>query len=161
MKRFLTVLLLFAALFVQAQTPDMFTPVHPNKLRMPSAPLITVDPYVSYWCRFDHLYDSETEHWSERKKPMLGVLRVDGQSYRVMGQSRDQVVPMADEGTWTGKYVMTTPASGWNTLSFDDSSWTSGHAPYGGGDDQEDMQDRVGRRQHRHLCAPHLHARRY
>lgn len=114
----------------------MFTPVHTTKLRMPSVPLITVDPYVSYWCRFDHLYDSETEHWSERKKPMLGLLRVDGQTYRVMGQHRDQVVPLADEKAWSGQYTTTKPANdSWVNLSFDDSSWKTGAAPYGGGDD--------------------------
>lgn len=117
-----------------AQSSDLFVPVHPNALRLPAVPLMTCDPYFCYWSRYDHLYDGYTTHWSGKKRPMCGVLRVDGSAYRFMGSSLEPLYPFASEKAWTGRYVTTTPTGTWTALNYDDSSWNSGAAAFGGGD---------------------------
>ena len=72
------------------------------KLRAPSVPLITVDPYFSVWSPADTLNSVPTAHWTDRSTKstkleygephprnmsMLGVAEVDGVGYRFMGVS--------------------------------------------------------------------------
>src|SRR5699024_12724599 len=60
-------------------------------LRPPSVPLVTVDPYLSVWSDADHLYDSETKHWSYESEPhegvhgMVGLISIDGKKRRFLG----------------------------------------------------------------------------
>ena len=118
-----------------AQDEDLFTPVHKNTLRLPAVPLITVDPYFCLWSKYDNLYDGSVTHWSGVKKPLNGAVYVDGQTYRFMGESLEAVYPVAAEKAWTGKYVTAKPTGTWTDIDYDDSSWKSGEAPWGGGDD--------------------------
>ena len=118
-----------------AQDEDLFTPVHKNTLRLPAVPLITVDPYFCLWSKYDNLYDGSVTHWSGVKKPLNGAVYVDGQTYRFMGESLEAVYPVASEKAWTGKYVTAKPTGTWTDINYDDSSWKSGEAPWGGGDD--------------------------
>ena len=79
-----------------AQTGDFYTPVKPNSLRLPSVPLVVTDPHFSIWTPCDHLYDGPTEHWSNHvKKPLIGLLRVDGEAYRFMGATTESLFPLA------------------------------------------------------------------
>ena len=119
----------------QAQDADLFTPVHKNALRLPAVPLITVDPYFCLWSKYDHLYDGSVTHWSGVKKPLNGAVYVDGKAYRFMGESMEGISPLAAEKAWTGKYVTSTPSGTWTSIDYDDSSWKSGEAPWGGGDE--------------------------
>ena len=136
MKRLLTAVLCLVSLASQAQTTEFFTPVHANALRLPAVPLITVDPYFCLWSKYNHLYDGSITHWSGKKKPLNGALYVDGKAYRFMGESMEGLFPLAAEKAWTGKYVTSKPTgTTWTTVDFDDSSWKSGEAPWGGGDD--------------------------
>ena len=57
-----------------------------KNLRAPAVPLITIDPNFSIWSCRDHLYDDTTRHWTGSRQNMLGVLTVDGFSYRFMGK---------------------------------------------------------------------------
>lgn len=126
---------LAAATSLYAQKPEMFKPYRQTDLRLPSVPLVVNDPYFSIWSPFDRLNDGDTRHWTHEEKPLEGLLRVDGTTYRFMGSSQrrvfESVVPMADEGGWIGKYTREKPTKGWQQLNFNDASWKEGRAAFG------------------------------
>ena len=136
MKRlFLVLFCLFSLTTGRAQNAEFFTPVHQNALRLPAVPLITVDPYFCLWSKYDHLYDGSVTHWSGVRKPLNGAVYVDGKAYRFMGESLEAICPVAAEQAWTGQYVTSKPSGAWTDIDYDDSSWQSGAAPWGGSDD--------------------------
>ncbi|MDF2959426.1 MAG: hypothetical protein K0S39_1161 [Paenibacillus sp.] len=55
------------------------------RLRPPSVPLVTVDPYFNIWSSANHLYDNETKHWTGKPHSMVGMARIDGKVWRFMG----------------------------------------------------------------------------
>ena len=57
-----------------------------NELRAPAYPLVTIDPFTSTWSATDRLYDAPTTHWTGAEHQMLGVVTVDGVSYRFLGK---------------------------------------------------------------------------
>lgn len=64
----------------------MFQPDKKNALRAPSYPLITIDPYTSIWSFTDRLNEDVTRHWTGKEQGLLGIIVVDGVSYRFMGK---------------------------------------------------------------------------
>lgn len=52
----------------------------------PAYPLITHDPYFSIWSATDTLSASSTTHWTGKSHALTGILKVDGQLYRFMGE---------------------------------------------------------------------------
>ena len=74
------------------------------KMRMPSIPLITVDPYFSVWT--DNINSKPTTHWTAAENNIIGYVTIDGVKCPILGViCMDQVVvdltevPQAQEGT--------------------------------------------------------------
>ena len=77
---------------------------------------------------------NSTIHWSDAKKSVIGVLRVDGKNYRFLGKQPDKLIPYAEmakaEG-WKTKYTFKTPQGDWTKEKYDDGSWQEGYGAFG------------------------------
>ena len=65
-------------------------------LRAPATPLVVHDPYFSLWSMSDRLTDSPVKHWTGAREPMNGLVRIDGKTYRYLGDA-DRGIPALDE----------------------------------------------------------------
>lgn len=76
------------------------------RLRAPSVPLITVDPYFSVWSAADRLTDADTSHWTGKPNTMLGTVMIDGEAYRFMGKGDAPAMKQTflDIGAMTTEY---------------------------------------------------------
>jgi len=136
MKRIYAVFVcLSASIAMWAQSPAFFKPYQMSQLRLPSVPLVVSDPYFSIWSPYDHLTDGTTRHWTNNEKPLEGLLRVDGKTYRWMGTDRTRlqaIVPMADEQAWTGDYTRKRQTgTDWTKPAFTPQGWQQGQAAWG------------------------------
>lgn len=64
-----------------------------TQLRPPAVPLVVVDPYFSIWSFADHLTYEPTRHWTGTRMTMQSIVRVDGISYRIMGDEPRIIAP--------------------------------------------------------------------
>ena len=74
-------------------------------IRPSSVPLITVDPYFSVWSPADRLTDCSTVHWTGRRNGMVGMVKIDGKTYRFMGK-------LEANGRWLYKEPEALPQTG-------------------------------------------------
>jgi hypothetical protein len=106
----------------------------PNTLRAPAFPLITIDPYTSGWSFTDKLYDGTVKHWTGKDFPLLGVITVDGETFRFLGKDKpvlEAVAPNSEQQPWAGKYTTVEPAVGWMNAGFNDAKWKNGKGAFG------------------------------
>ena len=102
--------------------------------KAPAYPLITHDPYFSVWSFTDRLNESPTRHWTGSDQSIMGMVKVDGVSYSILGKPErvfKTVLPASDELSFESKYTESTPASGWMNPDFNDAAWKTGKAPFG------------------------------
>ena len=59
------------------------------KLRAPSIPLITVDPYFSVWSPSDKINYRPTKHWTGASNEILGYVIIDDEEYLFLGYNRN------------------------------------------------------------------------
>ena len=100
MRKKLLYTLLVSCLFACSDKDTSYEVVK-NDLRAPAYPLVTIDPYASAWSMSDNLYDSPVRHWTGKDFPLIGVVKVDGVSYRFMGTEElemNAIVPTSQQG---------------------------------------------------------------
>lgn len=55
--------------------------------RPPAVPLVTMDPFNSIWSMASNLTDDWPRYWDGMVKALVGLIRIDGKSFRFMGPS--------------------------------------------------------------------------
>ena len=65
------------------------------KYKLPSYPLITIDPYCSVWLPGDKLNKTDAELWAGFLRRMTGYIHIDGTRRRFLGRGN-----FCDEYVW-------------------------------------------------------------
>jgi len=96
LRRLATTATLGLALGILANRVCIGAPERP--FRPPAVPLVTFDPYLSIWSEADRLTDDPTRHWTRREHSLVSLIRVDGQVFRLMGNSPKSVPALPQVG---------------------------------------------------------------
>ena len=66
------------------------------RLRAPSYPLITIDPYFSVWSPANAPSDANTTHWTGRNITMSIIAQIDSEFFRLVGKCGEDEFPAAN-----------------------------------------------------------------
>ena len=102
--------------------------------KAPAYPLVVHDPYFSIWSFTDKLNESTTKHWTGKDHSLMGLLNVDGDLYKFLGEpSREyrSILPWAEESAYNCKYMEAKPTGDWTSIDYDDSKWQTGTGLFG------------------------------
>jgi len=103
---------------------------------MPAYPLITHDPYFSIWSFHDEVNAGTTRHWTGADNGLVGLIQVDGQTYKFLGELQmptASIVPVGEGQPVVCSFTENDPGKEWMMPAFDDSKWNKGKMPFGKG----------------------------
>ena len=104
----------------------------PSDLRASAYPLVTIDPFTSAWSAADNLYDCQVKHWTGRDFPFVGILTVDGEPYRFMGERVATYDSVTDDvNAWNAVYTTSRPSGDWMAPDYSPKGWKQGVGPFG------------------------------
>ena len=102
--------------------------------KAPAYPLVVHDPYFSIWSFSDKLNESTTKHWTGADHSLIGLLNVDGNLYKFLGDPPRElkaIIADADLASYNCQFTETKPAGDWTSVDFDDSKWQTGKGMFG------------------------------
>lgn len=133
--KFIIAQALLALFLIGCKSQDSFIETNiESGLRAPAYPLITIDPYTSGWSFEDNLYDGPIRHWTGQDQQLLGVVNVDGENYRFMGEEKvpmQMILSTFEKEHWDALYTTDAPSGKWMDEDYNASSWKSGKGSFG------------------------------